>query len=164
MIIATDVKYNDDGTAKAVAVGFHTWSDATPAGTWIAHLDEVEEYVPGQFYKRELPCLLKVLSKIPHQIDTVIVDGHTWLTADKPGLGHYLYEALGSTTPVVGIAKRPFHEGIAAEVYRGESKNPLHVTADGMDVTDAAGALRSMHGKFRQATLLKLTDQITRQE
>lgn len=62
---------------------------------------------------------------------TIVVDGHVYLDGvRKRGLGYYLYEALDKRVPVVGVAKKRF-SGMPdqCELYRGDSKNPLFVTA-----------------------------------
>ncbi|PKN30756.1 MAG: endonuclease V, partial [Deltaproteobacteria bacterium HGW-Deltaproteobacteria-21] len=48
------------------------------------------------------------------------------------------------------------------EVFRGRSKSPLYVTAAGMDPSEAAGHIRSMHGGHRIPTLLKQVDRLSR--
>jgi deoxyribonuclease V len=59
MILAIDVHYKDK-TAKAVGALIQHWNDATAQRHVIKYIDAVEEYVPGAFYKRELPCILKL--------------------------------------------------------------------------------------------------------
>ncbi len=36
----------------------------------------VEEYIAGQFYRRELPCIMAILRIIEEKIHTVIIDGY----------------------------------------------------------------------------------------
>lgn len=143
----TDVSYNDT---------------SRPSKTYTVEINGIAEYVPGSFYKRELPCLMSLLDNIDVPLGTVIVDGHVWLTAERPGLGHYLYEELGRSIPIVGIAKRHFVEGIATEVLRGQSRNPLYVTEDGFGLQEACAGLRNMHGPHRIPTLLKQVDGLSR--
>jgi Deoxyinosine 3''endonuclease (endonuclease V) len=59
MILAADVQYGDTG-AQAAGVLFTDWPAAAPERTLLVHLPEVAEYVPGEFYRRELPCLLRL--------------------------------------------------------------------------------------------------------
>lgn len=161
-LIATDVGYNDNGTALAAAVAFEKWSSPTAAGTYTTLISKVEEYEPGKFYRRELPCLMELLDRIDVPVNAVVVDGHVWLSEGKPGLGHYLFEALGGRTPIIGVAKRPFHNGIADPVLRGVSKNPLHVTSVGTDQQSALDGVAAMHGPHRIPTLLKQVDGLSR--
>ena len=163
MIIATDVQYDEEKrTGLAAAVAFHDWDDAVPFREWTALITDIEPYVPGQFYKRELPCILTLLAPVIDEVTAVVVDGHVWLAEDRPGLGHYLWKTLLMDTPVIGVAKSRFHGGYAKEVLRGGSKKPLYVTAAGMDADDAALRVAYMHGSNRHPTLLKRVDQLCR--
>jgi deoxyribonuclease V len=126
MNACVDVDYRDAG-AVAACVVFADWPAAQPARTYTIHLRQVEPYEPGQFYKRELPCLLEVLSRVTEPLEVVVIDGHVWLTAETdPGLGAHLYEALHRRSAVIGVAKSRFHgTGPAREVFRGRSHRPL---------------------------------------
>lgn len=164
MIIATDVQYNEDNnTALAAAVLFEAWADESPKAEYSVLIEGIEPYVPGEFYKRELPCLQRLIKEVPSEvnIDLIIVDGYVSL-GDKPGLGCYLFEAMGMTIPIVGVAKSKFHAAKPIEVFRGESKNPLCVTAIGINVKKVAEDVKNMHGGFRMPTLLKRVDSLAR--
>lgn len=161
MIACVDVDYRADHAAAA-CLTFHQWEDAAPVSTIVARIDDVEDYVPGEFYKRELPCLLQVLEPIAADLTTVVVDGYTSLAPGKPGLGAHLYEALGREIPVVGVAKTRFAGATSEDVLRGTAIRPLYVTAIGMTVVDAAAFVKSMHGPYRIPTLLKLVDHVCR--
>jgi deoxyribonuclease V len=163
MIAATDVHYFDGG-ARAACVVFSDWVDGTPAGEHTAWRAEVAPYESGAFYRRELPCLLAVLNPLLAQISLIIVDGFVWLgDTGRPGLGARLHAALEEKIPVVGVAKTRF-AGAApvAEVLRGESESPLFVSAVGVELTDAADAIKKMHGAYRIPTLLKRVDTLAR--
>jgi deoxyribonuclease V len=159
MFVCVDVQYDDAlGTAKAAAAAFSFWSSPRPNKEWVVDVKVTEPYVPGQFYLRELPCLLAALSgSYP---STVIVDEYVWLGVDQPGLGAHLSRSLG--TPVVGVAKRVFPGAPAIQVLRGASLSPLFVTAIGLDADSAADGVRSMHGEHRIPTVLKRVDQLAR--
>jgi len=162
MIACVDVDYRNDHSIAACVL-FEGWEDAEAALTRLARIDKVEAYVPGQFYKRELPCLLEVLGSLTQPLDVVIVDGYVWLGEGRQGLGAYLYEALDRKVGVIGVAKTHFNGAPAEEVLRGVASRPLYVTAEGLDVVDAAAHVRSMHGEFRLPTLLKLVDRLCRE-
>jgi deoxyribonuclease V len=163
VLIATDVAYDEThGTALAAGIAFDGWAARRGARTYTVPIAGIAGYEPGAFYKRELPCLLALIGAIDGPIDAVIVDGHTWLQADRPGLGHYLYEALDARVPVVGVAKRAFHRGIAEPVLRGHSRQPLYVTADGLGVAEACDGLRAMAGPHRIPALLQQVDALSR--
>jgi deoxyribonuclease V len=75
--------------------------------------------------------------------------------------------SLASSTefgvPVIGVAKTRFRTAThAAQVFRGESSRPLHVTAAGMTVAEAAGVVSEMAGQFRLPDAIKLVDQLAR--
>lgn len=162
MIAAVDVDYRASG-AVAACVLFRAWDDAVSTSETVIPIASVEPYEPGQFYRRELPCLLAVL-KAAGSPDIVIVDGYVWLADERdPGLGAHLHQSLGGRTAVVGVAKTRFATaGAVREILRGTSRHPLYVTAAGMDVDEAASHIRAMHGPHRTPTLLKRVDQLCR--
>ena len=166
MKIVIDVGYQDN-KANIAAVSFEHWEDENPLNTKNVLLNNIAAYEPGQFYKRELPCLEKILSHYAlDKTDFVIVDGFVWLNSEKKkGLGAYLYEVLDKKIPVIGVAKRAFHgeNKFCKTIERGESKNPLYITAEGVEVEVAAKWIQEMHGDFRIPTLLKLVDQLSRE-
>src|SRR5262249_54444993 len=154
-----DVDYRDDG-AVAACVLFRDWPDAGPAAELVERIENVAPYEPGQFYKRELPCLLAVLARVTDPLLAVVVDGYVWLQGEAhTGLGGHLFEALGRRVPVIGVAKTRFASATAARpVLRGGSHRPLFVTAAGLDADEAARLIGVMYGKFRLPTLLKKVD------
>ncbi len=165
MLACVDVDYREN-EAAAACVLFRAWGDEAPAGQLVQHLAGIEPYVPGQFYRRELPCLLAVLGRVAEPLEVVVIDGYVWLGDEThPGLGAHLYEALGRRVPVVGVAKTRFHSArLAVPVVRGrDSTRPLFVTAAGLDAALAGEWVRSMHGDYRLPTLLKRVDQLCRQ-
>ncbi|WP_204344529.1 endonuclease V [Psychroserpens algicola] len=165
MYLALDVHYKTN-YAKSVGITFLSANDQTPQDTYIEIVGDVAAYQPGEFYKRELPCLLKVISKVDlNTITTIIVDGHVYVDNDGQfGLGGYLYEALDKKIPIIGVAKRRFHTNkeTVKNVFRGRSNNPLHISAIGMNLDQAAQFILAMHGNHRHPTLLKTLDGITK--
>lgn len=166
MILAIDTYYQHE-KAKTVCIRFHRWTDAQPADVLTEELGNVEEYQPGSFYKRELPCILSILKKTDLQnIEAIIIDGYVLLDdAGKYGLGGYLYEALDRKIPVIGVAKTNFANNTRykKEVYRGDSQRPLYITTLGIPLEEASDYIRSMHGAYRIPTLQKTLDTLTRQ-
>jgi deoxyribonuclease V len=161
MIACVDVDYREN-EALAACVLFRDWADEHSAGESVERVLDVEAYQPGQFYKRELPCLLAVLGRLPDLPVCVVVDGYAWLGPNRPGLGARLFEALGSRIPVIGVAKTSFQGARPASVRRPGSEKPLFVTAVGVDLATAAQQVASMHGPFRIPTLLRRVDQLAR--
>ena len=161
MIAAFDVGYPDDGSAQAAAVVFEHFFDAKPRRSYRKRIVHVEEYMPGSFYKRELPCILELFSEINEIIDIIIVDGYVFL-GDRPGLGKHLSKSLNSAIPIIGVAKKYFAGSNPVEVKRGRSKNPLFITACGIKPEDAGELIASMHGSYRMPTLLKEVDRLSK--
>lgn len=167
MKLAFDVHYKASG-AKTVCAVFKKWDDKIAKSFIIKYLEEVEAYIPGQFYKRELPCILTVLDDLNlSEIELIIIDGFVVLDDEgKPGLGFYLYEKLERKIPIVGIAKTGFHdnEKNVKKVLRGDSKKPLYITAVGMDVHEAAMNVQDMSGDYRIPDILREVDLKTKEE
>jgi deoxyribonuclease V len=160
--LCVDVQYSDD-SATVAGVLFRNWDDSIPMDELTISTSVPSGYEPGAFYKRELPCILELLSHLPHPPELIVIDGYVWLGASRPGLGHHLFAALGGATAVVGIAKNRFVGlGEVSEVLRGGSKRPLFVTTEGIDRDDVAGRIASMHGAYRIPTLIKRADQLCR--
>jgi deoxyribonuclease V len=163
MIAFVDVDYRQRGAVAACVVASN-WSDSTPAAEFAEHIAEVQAYIPGEFYKRELPCLLAVLAKAG-DVEAVVIDGNVWLGPGRPGLGAHLHEALNQTSIIIGVAKTRFAgaDSVTAPVFRGGSKTPLWVTAIGAELECASDAVRSMHGAHRIPTLIKRVDRLCRE-
>lgn len=165
MILALDVYYRA-GAAKTVGALFQHWEDAKPSQILTEFLFNVAEYEPGAFYKRELPCLMALISKLDlNTLDAIVIDGYVYLDDEmRKGLGAILYDTLEAKVPVVGVAKTAFANNTAhvVEVYRGDSKHPLYVSAVGMDLDKAARRVKEMHGGYRIPSVLKIVDQETK--
>lgn len=161
MISAFDVKYFEDGSAMVAAVVFKDFKDSEPVSSYRKKVDRVHDYVPGSFYRRELPCILSLLSDIKEKIDTIIVDGYVFL-GDKPGLGAHLKERIETTVRIIGVAKSYFEGSDAIKIYRGKSQNPLYVSSSGIDSMEAADFISKMHGRHRIPTLLRKVDRLAK--
>jgi deoxyribonuclease V len=163
MKAAVDVFYFDV-SAAAGAVFFTDWTSDRPELELREFIERVEPYESGSFYKRELPCLLRLLKPLKDLVDTVIVDGYVWLGPEnRPGLGEHLCAALDGQVTVIGVAKSKFRGATNAQrILRGRSLRPLYVTAAGMDVIVAAKNVQEMHGPHRIPTLLKRVDELCR--
>jgi deoxyribonuclease V len=173
-IICTDVHYGEND-ALAAAVLLNDWADVTPLQTWTTPIASIQPYVSGQFYRREMPCLLQLLASVlptlKEEGGIIVVDSYVWLGTDTngepiPGLGAHLYDAfkyLNCEIPVVGVAKTRFAAASPVqEVLRGTSQTPLYVSAVGIDIADASFAVQNMAGEFRIPEALKLVDKLSR--
>ncbi|MGH1516792.1 endonuclease V [Chryseobacterium sp. JK1] len=166
MIYAFDTYYYEE-YANTVCLAFENWTSEKETEVFVEETDINSEYESGAFYKRELPCILSLLSKITLKPgDIILVDGYVTLDNEgKIGLGGHLYEALKGQYAVVGIAKNGFNspDSQRRSVFRGESKTPLFLTAKGADVDKIQSKIEQMHGAFRIPTLLKRLDQLSRE-
>ncbi len=167
MILAFDTYYFQD-KAKTVCIAFSHWTDTEARHVFSEIQNNNEPYTPGEFYKRELPCILSLLSKIPmlDEVNTIVVDGFVYLDdRGKHGLGGHLYEALQKKVPVIGVAKRNFAmlEKNKHRLLRGSSSTPLFITSVGIDGDQATEFIKSMTGDYRIPKLLKLLDTLTRE-
>jgi len=166
MILAFDTYYFNN-KAKTVCLRFERWSDSESYDLFFEIIEGISDYEPGAFYKRELPCILSLLKKIPKEnIEYIVIDGFVFLDDDgKHGLGGYLFEALNKKTPIIGVAKSEFHDSRkhVKELIRGKSNKPLYISAIGVDLDKACSMIKSMKGEFRIPTLLQILDRKTKE-
>lgn len=164
MLLAIDVHYKPT-YAKTVGVLFE-WEDENPQRIITDIMSDIEPYEPGQFYKRELPCILQLLKQADlTSLEAIIVDSHVYVDNNKTfGLGGHLWQALGEKIPVIGVAKKAFHntEEVSIPIYRGQSQNPLYVSCIGMDEQEALNKVQLLHGAYRIPSILKVLDQHTK--
>ena len=103
MIACVDVDYRNEN-AVAACVIFRQWTDAEPTNEYAVQVTQIAPYQPGQFYVRELPCLLTVLEQVTEPLSMIVVDGSVWLDdSHRAGLGAKLYEAEESLKMSRGI-------------------------------------------------------------
>ncbi len=166
MIIAVDSFYTEN-KAKTIAIAFDHWEDSN----YINYVSEETEvsavYIPGEFYKRELPCILKILEHFHlNSVEAIVIDGYVFLDdLGKYGLGGHLYENLNKTIPIIGVAKTNFATNRLnqLELLRGESKNPLYISSIGIDMDKAKENISKMFGEYRIPKLLKELDRLTKE-
>jgi deoxyribonuclease V len=162
MIAAFDVHYLENGYASAAAVLFSDYGDAEPAAEYTQLLPKTADYIPGEFYRCELPCILALIGQLNEVPDEMVVDGYVML-GNTPGLGQHLFISFDGKIPVVGVAKSKFEGAGGIEVFRGGSIHPLYVTSAGVDLQQASERIRTMHGAHRIPTLLKRVDALARE-
>lgn len=93
-----DVAYYDN-LAKVVAVIICKEKEEIFTKT----VTSIEQYIPGLFYKKELPCILSLINDLQeNSFDVIIIDGYVNLGENKPGLGVYLFNALSEKFPIIG--------------------------------------------------------------
>jgi len=169
MNLVFDTYYFDHDKANTICLAFENWESAVPDDEFSEIKEGVEEYIPGQFYKRELPCILSLLEKVKTQIEDIsciVIDGFVYVDDHmKPGLGKHLYDALDSEIPIIGVAKTNFAavERYKLPLKRGNSDTLLYISSVGIDMDTAYDLIKKMHGEHRIPTLLKKVDTLTRQ-
>lgn len=170
MKLAVDTYYYSDTLALTVGVLFNRWTDDEPAEIISSICTKFSSYIPGEFYKRELPCVLGLLEKVDlDKVETIIVDGFLRLRfndgTEKDGLGKKLFDALNMPgLKIIGLAKSDFcrTDEISASLLRGSAVNPLWVQGIGLPDNVAAGNIKMMSGESRLPRLLKILDKETK--
>lgn len=164
MLLAFDAHYTDTAT-RLIAAIFNDWTATEANELRVWHDGPAAPYQPGEFYKRELPLILTALEDFDlSTVEAIIIDGYVYLNDQgRLGLGGHLYQALGESIPVIGVAKYYFRDTNAEAVRRGQSNKPLYVTVMGMVPEDAADHLRSMAGSYRMPDVLAAVDRATKE-
>ncbi|KQT17366.1 endonuclease V [Chryseobacterium sp. Leaf404] len=169
MNLVFDTYYFDGDKANTICLAFENWYAETADFEFSEVKNGVSEYIPGEFYKRELPCILSLLDTVKTQINDIsciVIDGFVYLDDEyKAGLGKRLFYSLKEKIPVIGVAKTNFAtvEKLKMELFRGESKTPLYISSVGIEIETAFGLIKKMHGNYRIPTLLKKVDTLTRE-
>ncbi len=160
LIAILDVDYRENDSAVAAAIVIEDWMASEPKQEQALFVLKVAPYKSGEFYKRELLPLLKLLEMLP-TLQTIVIDGYVWLDGQgRPGLGAHLYEATEKKYVVIGIAKTKF-SNFGVEILRGKSKRPLFITSAGIDSEEAAKLVQGMPGE-RIPTMVKRADSVAR--
>ena len=163
MILAIDVCYKEN-KGYVAGISFDQWEAEHPIRIYSSVVNNIADYQSGEFYKRELPCILTLLEEHKILPNIIVIDGYVTLGGDKPGLGQYLYEALESKVMILGVAKNGFLDNCEHEmIYRGKSKKPLYITSLGISKDQAKKNIVNMYGKYREPHLLKMADQLCRE-
>ena len=160
---AVDVYYRNESATTAL-VEFSDYSSCTTSRTLIQESETVAPYIPGKFYLRELPCILKILEKAERLYQMIFIDGFVFLR--KPtcyGLGGYLARALGYKAIIIGVAKNYFSMADRfVEIKRGRSSRPLYISSFNMKPETAGSLIKEMYGNNRIPYILKLTDLLSK--
>jgi deoxyribonuclease V len=164
MILAVDVSYRGN-TAIVAGVLFRDWTDDKPLKRYLISCMVPEEYMPGQFFRRELPCIGELLTQVDRQLNCIVIDGYVHLGRKKtPGLGKHLFDMLEQQVIVIGVAKSSYkNTPKSCELLRGKSNKPLYVTAAGITQERAKTLIKNMLGNDRLPTLLKCADRLSKE-
>jgi exodeoxyribonuclease-5/deoxyribonuclease V len=165
LILAFDTYYYEN-KAKTVCVEFDEWTTLSPLKIYSEIREGVEDYIPGEFFKRELPCILSLIHQIDlNDVEAIIIDGYVYIDDTmKPGLGLHLYNALQQKIPVIGVAKTNFKtlDKLKLPLLRGSSLNSLFITTVGLDLHISSKNIAAMAGPHRIPALLKALDSLTK--
>ena len=63
MILAIDVAYAEN-SAQIAGIVFESWTASDVLNHYLITINEISDYESGQFYKRELPCILTLLGLV----------------------------------------------------------------------------------------------------
>jgi deoxyribonuclease V len=161
MILAVDVSYRGK-EAIVAGVLFHDWADDEPIQQYLISCQVPANYMPGQFFRRELPCIGELLKQVNTKLNCIVIDGYVHLGRERaPGLGKHLFDMLEQRIVVIGVAKSPFENTPkSCEVLRGKSRKPLYITTAGIKQERAKMLIQNMHGTDRIPTLLKHADKL----
>lgn len=164
MILIFDTCYRCNNIAKTACIKFDSFETNVIEETYFSLMEVTEPYVSGEFYKRELPCIMKLIEQIDlNGVECIIVDGYVNHN-EKEVLGAKLYHEFDDRIPIIGIAKNKFiGENQSIEVHRGHSSKPLYVTSIGMPKYDAAKQVKKMYGEYRIPYMVKKVDSFSRE-
>ena len=174
--LAIDSYYYSDTNCYSVGVVFNYWNSKKPDYILESTVSEFAPYIPGQFYKRELPGILSIIHQVNlNEFDTIILDGFTNLIDSSlnplPGLGEKLDEELEITNrhglSIIGVAKSLFGKSdtISLPLYRGQAKTPLWISVSSgsdIDLATAKNYIKSMYGNSKLPDILKFLDKYTK--
>lgn len=160
MVVIIDADYNEEtrmGHVAGVVADNILAEKEECILTAIVH--DIEDYIPGQFYRRELQSVEAIIKQMNlSEIDLIVVDGYADSGTEEHALGTFVFDKYH--IPVIGIGKNKYERCILdnLEVYRGESQKPLFVTSKGMDNEKAKELVKNMSGKYRFPYFVKFAD------
>lgn len=122
-MIACVGTHDHDTCSLTAVVLFIGWTDVCASEEFGDRSSGIAaKYVSGQFFRRELPCILAAIKSRVESIETIMIDGYVWLDGNRrKGLGTVLYQTLEMSVSVVGVARKPFAGACGTELYRGTS-------------------------------------------
>jgi deoxyribonuclease V len=163
MKLVMDVHILGD-TARVAAVAFDDWAAMEGTKNYSLRIERVEKPVKGELDLRELPWLIQLLDANGLQPELIVMDGFVHLDAQEtPGLGRRLHDTLGGRSAVIGVSKSGFKDTPEQfQIFREEETAALVITCAGIDLGAAKARIRTMHGRKRVPTLMKLAARIAK--
>ena len=152
--------------ARVAAVAFDDWAAFQGTKNYSLRIEHVEKPAKGELDLRALPWLVQLLDAHRLQPEVIVFDGFVHLDAQEtPGLGRRLHDTLGGRTAVIGVSKSLFKGSETPDqfcVFREDETPALVVTCAGIDLGAAKARVRTMHGRKRVPTLMKLAARIAK--
>jgi deoxyribonuclease V len=153
------------GGVSVAAVAFDAWDAAEAARSFASSVSPAATPARRPRAALELAAVLQLLRDHTLEPELIVIDGPVHLdAAEKPGWGRQLFDALGGGCAVIGISTRAV-PGLPDQfaVWRDDEAGPLIVTCIGLDLGAAKARVRTMHGRRRMPTLMKLAARLARE-
>ena len=150
--------------ASVAAVAFDSWDAAEGTRTYLSRHADADKAARGEPDLRTVRAIQQLLAEHRLEPELILLDAFVHLDGlGTPGEGDHLFQALGGRVPIVGASKKGL-PGLSAQfqVIREEEAPPLFVTCAGIDIGAAKARLRSMHGRKRVPTLMKLAARLAK--
>ncbi|MCW1968987.1 MAG: endonuclease V [Anaerolineae bacterium] len=158
MYFSCDVQY-EQKIGYAAGICFQRLQSQSVDFVVTAILQPVAEYKPGEFYQRELPCLIELIKKLETLPKIIFIDGYVWLQNDQLALGGRLYEYLDRKVIVIGIAKSFLRiAGENISMYYKSSHRPIYISAAGLSLDDAMQCVKEMPYQGHLPLMMKYAD------
>ena len=152
--------------ARVAAVAFDDWAAFEGTKNYSLRIEHVEKPAKSELDLRALPWLVQLLDAHRLQPEVIVIDGFVHLDAQEtPGLGRRLHDTLGGRTAIIGVSKSVFKGSETPDqfcVFREDETPALVVTCAGIDLGAAKARVRTMHGRKRVPTLMKLAARIAK--
>ena len=152
--------------ARVAAVAFDDWGAVEGTKNYALAIGHVEKPAKGELDLRALPWLVQLMDANRHEPEAIVLDGFVHLDPlETPGLGRRLHDTLNGRCAVIGVSKSLFKGTETPDqfcVFREEETAPLVITCAGIDLGAAKARIRTMHGRKRLPTLMKLAARIAK--
>ena len=152
--------------ARVAAVAFDDWGAVEGTKNYSLAIGHVEKPAKGELDLRALPWLVQLMDANRLEPEAIVLDGFVHLDPlETPGLGRHLHDTLNGRCAVIGVSKSLFKGTETPDqfcVFREEETAPLVITCAGIDLGAAKARIRTMHGRKRLPTLMKLAARIAK--
>ena len=120
LVAAFDAAYSTDDRLQAGAAVLVRLTDFQLLACQTGMRERPRPYVPGEFFRREGPLAIDLVSRLPRPFDMLFIHGHGRAHPKRKGLAARVGKALGQ--PTVGVADRPLAGSwVEPEGTRGSS-------------------------------------------